>query len=72
MNRSKLFNIVFVDISTLLKNIDIDINIAILENIDFAIYIDMNILENIDINMDFLENIDIDIKVILQNIVKIL
>ena len=52
-------SISIVDISTLLKNIDIDIDI------------DMVILENIDINIDmhFLENIDIDInKDILENI----
>ena len=56
-----------VDISTLLKNIDIDkdnlenidIDKAILENID----IDNDNYENIDIDKDILENIDIDIDI---------
>ena len=43
-----LFDISIVDISTLLKNIDIDIDI------------DMVIFENIDINKGILQNIDID------------
>jgi hypothetical protein len=42
-----------------LKNIDIDK--AILENIDIAIDIDKDNYENIDIDKDYLENIDIDI-----------
>ena len=46
-----------IDISTLLENIDIDK--AILENID--IDIDKDILEKINIDKGFLENIDIDI-----------
>ena len=51
------YDISIVDISTLLKNINIDIDI------------DMVIFENIDIDMVILENIDIDIdKAILQNI----
>ena len=61
------YEISIVDISTLLKNIDIDKDN--LENID--IYIEKTILENIaiDINKDYLENIDIDIdKYILKNI----
>ena len=43
-----------------LKNIDIDM--AILENIDIDIDIDMAILENIDIDIDkgILQNVDID------------
>ena len=56
-----------VDISTLLKNIDIDIDKAFLKNI--GIDIDKEILENIDIDKEILENIDIDIdKDILENI----
>ena len=47
-----------VDISTLLKNIDIDIEKEILENID--IDIDKDILEDIDIDKEILVNIDID------------
>ena len=48
-----------------MKNIDIDIDKAILENID----IDRAVLENIDIDIDkeILENIDID-KEISENI----
>ena len=53
-----------VDISTLLKNIDIDIDKAFLKNIGINIVIDKEILENIDVNIDIdkdiLENIDID------------
>ena len=74
------YEISIVDISTLLKNIDIDkdnlenidINIdkTILENIDIGIDIDKdnlgNIVINIDIDKDYLENIDID-----KNILKI-
>ena len=41
-------SISIVDISTLLKNIDIDIDMVIFENID----IDKAILENIDIKID--------------------
>ena len=60
-----------------MQNIDIDIDKAILENIDIDrailenidIDIDKEILENIDINKEILENIDIDIhKEILENI----
>ena len=50
---------------------NIDIDKAILKNIDIDIDIDKVILENIDIDIDMviLENIDIDIdKAILQNI----
>ena len=39
-----------------MKNIDIDIDMVILENID----IDMDFLENIDIDKGILQNIDID------------
>ena len=50
------YEISIVDISTLLKNIDIDINIdmVIFENIDIDIDIDKAILKNIDndINID--------------------
>ena len=55
-------SISIVDISTLLKNIDMvifensDIDKAILENID----IDKAILKNIDIDRKSLRNIDID------------
>ena len=48
-----------VDISTNLKNIDIDIDKAIIKNID----IDKEVLENIDIDKEILENIDIDIDI---------
>ena len=46
------YEISIVDISTLLKNIDIDIDIdmVILENIDIDIDIDKAILQNIDID----------------------
>ena len=68
------YRISIVDISTLLKNIDIDIDIDMvifenidididkesLENIDINIDIDKDILENIDIDKEILENIDID------------
>ena len=49
-----------VDITTLLKSIDIDINIdkEILENIDININIDKEILENINIDKEILENIE--------------
>ena len=52
-----------VDISTNLKNIDIDKEV--LENIDIDIDIDKEILENIDIDIDkeILENIDIEINI---------
>ena len=45
-----------------LKNIDINIEMVILENIDIDIDIDMDFLENIDINIDkgILQNIGID------------
>ena len=60
-----------VDISANLKNIDIDIDKEIFENIDIDIDIDKDILENIDIDIDIdkeiSENIDID-KKILENI----
>ena len=48
-----------VDITTLLKSIDIDINIdkEILENIDININIDKEILENINIDIDIDKNI---------------
>ena len=53
-----------VNILTLEKNIDIDIDKKILENINIDIDIDKDILENIDIDIDIdkeiLENIDID------------
>ena len=51
-----------VDISANLKNIDIDIDKEIFENIDIDIDIDKEVLENIDIDIDkeILENIDID------------
>ena len=49
--------------STFLKNIGIDIDKKILENIDIDIGIDKDILENIDIDI----NIDKDI---LENIVE--
>ena len=66
------YYISIVDVSTLLKNINIDIDIdednlenidinidrAILENIDIAIDINKDNLENIDINKDYLGNID--------------
>ena len=58
-----------------MKNIGIDIDKAILENIDIDIDIDIDraVLENIDIDIDkeILENIDIDIDIdkdILENI----
>ena len=64
-----------VDISTLLKNTDINIDRDNLENIDIDttildnIDIDKYHLENIDIDKDHLENIDIDIdKNIRENI----
>ena len=76
-----LYEISIVYISTLLKNIDININKDNIENIDIdktilkdidsAIDIDKDNLGNIDINIDkaYLENIDIDIdKNILKNI----
>ena len=52
------YRISIVDISTLLKNIDIDsdVNMVIFENIN----IDTEILENIDIDKAILKNIDID------------
>ena len=47
-----------------MKNIDIDIDMVILENIDIDIDIDMDFLEYIDIDIDIdkgiLQNIDID------------
>ena len=43
------------------ENIDIDIDKAILENIDIEIDIDKAILKNIDIDRKSLRNIDIDI-----------
>ena len=50
-----------------MRNIDIDIDKEILENIDIDINIDKEILENIDIDIDIekkiLENIDIDIDI---------
>ena len=49
-----------VDISANLKNIDIDIDKEIFENIDIDIDIDKEVLENIDIDKENLENIDID------------
>ena len=58
------YRISIVDISILLKNIDIDM--VIFENIDIDkanlknIDIDKEILENIDIDKEVLENIDID------------
>ena len=68
------YEISIVDISTLLKNINIDIDIDKdnLENIDIDIDIDKSILENIDIDKDNLRNIVIDIdsdKDYLENIV---
>ena len=62
-----------VDISANLKNIDIDIDKEIFENIDIDIDIDKEVLENIDIDIDKenLVNIDIDIdidKKVLENI----
>merc|ERR1712083_869044 len=63
------YRISIVDISTLLENIDIDIDIDknILENIDIDIDIDKEILQNIDIDIDIdkdiLENIDIVIDI---------
>ena len=59
------YRISIVNISTLLKNIDIDM--VIFENVD--IDIDKAILENIDIDIDkaILKNIDID-----KGIIKIL
>ena len=58
-----------VDISANLRNIDIDIDKEILENIDIDIDIDKVKFENIDIDIDkkFLRNIDID-KKFLRNI----
>ena len=55
-------------LSTLLKNIDIDIDMVIFENID----IDINkaILENIDTDKAILKNIDIDIDKAIPNIAK--
>ena len=48
---------------------NIDINKAILKNIDIYIDIDKRILQNIDIDKAILKNIDIDInKEILENI----
>ena len=55
----------------ILKNIDIDIDIdkENLVNIDIDIDIDKEVFENIDIDKEILENIDIDIdKEILENI----
>ena len=53
-----------VDISAKLKNIDIDIDKAILKNIDKDILenieIDKEILENVDSDNEILENMDID------------
>ena len=47
-----------------MKNIDIDIDMVILENIDIDIDIDMDFLEYIDIDIDIakgiLQNINID------------
>ena len=43
-----------------MKNIDIDIDMVILENIDIDIDIDMDFLEYIDIDKGILQNIDID------------
>ena len=45
-----------------MKNIDINIDMVILENIDIDIDIDMDFLEYIDIDIDkgILKNIDID------------
>ena len=61
------YEISIVDISTLLKNIDIDIDMVIFENID--IDIDKANLKNIDIDKENLVNIDIDIdKEVLENI----
>ena len=51
-----------VDISTNLKNIDIDIDKTIIKNIDIDIDIDMEVLENIDNDKEILENIDIDME----------
>ena len=51
------YRISIVDISTLLKNINIDIEKEILENIDIDIDIDKDILENIDIDIDIDKNI---------------
>ena len=44
------YDISIVDISTLLKNIDIDIDMVIFENIGIDIDIDKVILKNIDID----------------------
>ena len=43
-----------------MKNIDIDIDMVILENIDIEIDSDMDFLENIDIDKGILKGIDID------------
>ena len=48
---------------TILENVDIDIDKAVLENIDTIIDIDEDIIENIDIDMGISENIDIDINI---------
>ena len=45
-----------------MKNIDIDIDMVILENIDIDIDITMYFLENIDIDKEILKKIDIDKK----------
>ena len=50
-----------VDISANLKNIDIDIDKEIFENIDIDIDIDKESLENIAIDKAILKNIEIDI-----------
>ena len=49
---------IVIDSNTLISNIDIDR--AILENIDIYINIDGDSLENIDINKGILQNIDIN------------
>ena len=54
-----VFDISIVDISTLLKNIDIDM--VVLENIDIAIDISQNCLIDIDIFQNCPFDIDIDI-----------
>ena len=56
------YEISIVDISTLLKNIDIVIDIVIFKNIDIEKAILENIDSEIDIDMAILKNIDIDRK----------
>ena len=62
-------SISIIDISANLKKKKIDIDKAILKNIDIDIDIDKGILQNIDIDIDkaILKNIDID-QEILENI----